>query len=391
MSKNVTIALIWHSMNSDNLGVGALTLANIALLRKAAAAAGRTPRFLIVAWRDPGPWYEEPEDVENRPVRLRHLVSPGGPFGLALSEADIAFDIGAGDSFTDIYGAKRFFSTWITKIRAALRGVPQILAPQTIGPFDTAWARPLARFAMNRMDHVVTRDSPSSEFVRELGIRAPLLEATDVAMALPANAAMRPAGGDGGITRVGLNVSGLLFNGGYTQANQFGLRDDYPALMRRMIDWFLEQPGVELHLVPHVLADAQPVEDDRKASLALAEEFPGIVVAPVFRNPVDIKGYISGMDFFAGSRMHATIAAFSSGVPVVPLAYSRKFRGVFGTLGYPHVADLKSETADEIMVRIETGFRNRDSLAAEVAEAAEGVTARLDAYVDLARRAIEKL
>ena len=43
------------------------------------------------------------------------------------------------------------------------------------------------------------------------------------------------------------------------------------------------------------------------------------------------------MDFFIGSRMHSTIASFSCGVPTVPVSYSRKFEGLFDSLGYEYV------------------------------------------------------
>ncbi|MEX0338665.1 MAG: polysaccharide pyruvyl transferase family protein, partial [Arenibacterium sp.] len=130
--KTVTIALVWHQMNSDNLGVGALTVSNIAILRAACAMAGVKPHFLVLGWRDPRPWYETWEDVENVPLRTRHLPAPGGPLGDALSRADIVFDIGGGDSFTDIYGLKRFLTVWGTKYRAQMRGKPIVLSPQTI-------------------------------------------------------------------------------------------------------------------------------------------------------------------------------------------------------------------------------------------------------------------
>ena len=384
MSRPVTIALMWHSMNSDNLGVGALTLSNLALLRRAAAEAGREARFIALGWRDPRPWYEEFDDLENVPLRTRHLPRPGGPLGEAIGRADIVFDIGGGDSFTDIYGPKRFGTIWITKWRSVMAGKPLILSPQTIGPFESAWARLMARRIMNRARLVVSRDAPSTAFLRELGIRTEILEATDVAMGLPYEA---PAPREGGPVKVGLNVSGLMFSGGYTQDNQFGLKDDYPTLIRRIVAFFAGQEDVELHLVGHVQSENQPLEDDHRVGQMLAEEFPGVICSPWFRSPSEAKSYIAGMDFFMGARMHATIAAFSSGVPVIPMAYSRKFRGVFNTLGYGHVADCKAETADEIMAKIEAGFEGRAALQAEVAEAMKGVNARLDAYV--ARAAAE--
>lgn len=64
-----------------------------------------------------------------------------------------------------------------------------------------------------------------------------------------------------------------------------------------------------------------------------------------------------------GARMHSTIAAFSSRVPVVPMAYSRKFNGLFcDTLKYPCVADMKNETNKSIMDLIKEKFQYRDNL-----------------------------
>lgn len=384
----VTIALMWHSMNSDNLGVGALTLSNMALLRRAAADAGRDPQFIALGWRDPRPWYEDFDDLKNVPLRTRHLPRPGGPLGDAIKRSDIVFDIGGGDSFTDIYGPKRFGTIWITKWRAVMAGKPLILSPQTVGPFETTWARTLARRIMNRARLVVTRDAPSTAFLKELGVKAEMMEATDVAMGLPYDL---PAPRVGGKIRVGLNVSGLMFSGGYTQDNQFGLKDDYPTLIRRIIAFFQAQDDVEVHLVGHVQSREQPIEDDHRVGEALAQEFPGTIVSPFFKSPSEAKSYIADMDFFMGARMHATIAAFSSNVPVIPMAYSRKFAGVFNTLGYAHVADCKADSADEIVARIEEGFANRDALKAEVIEAMKNVNARLDAYVARAAKEIRRV
>ena len=55
---------------------------------------------------------------------------------------------------------------------------------------------------------------------------------------------------------------------------------------------------------------------------------------------MEAKSYISRMDVLIGSRMHATIASFTSGVPTIPVAYSRKFAGFFGNLDYPVLVDL---------------------------------------------------
>ncbi|MEL7254313.1 MAG: polysaccharide pyruvyl transferase family protein [Pseudomonadota bacterium] len=378
MTRPITVALLWHSMNSDNLGIGALTLSHVEILREAARKAGVEARFLAMSWQDPRPDYGQWDDIENLHFRTRHLIGPSGPLAEGLRRAEIVLDIGGGDSFTDIYGPKRFFTIWATKLHTILRRMPLILSPQTIGPFETRYARPLAKWSMTRSRLVVSRDAPTTAFIRGLGVEGNVLEATDVAMRLPYAIAPHPSDK----IKVGLNVSGLLFNGGYTKANQFGLKADYPALIRRIITYFYQMADVELHLVGHVQSRALAVEDDHRVGEALAREFPGVVVSPFFGSPIDAKTYIAGLDFFMGARMHATIAAFSAGVPVVPMAYSRKFEGVFGTLGFDRSVDCKRDDAETIMAAIKDAFEGRDGVRAEIAVAMKRVDARLDAYTD---------
>lgn len=65
--------------------------------------------------------------------------------------------------------------------------------------------------------------------------------------------------------------------------------------------------------------------------------------------------------------MHACIAAISSGVPVYPMAYSRKFNGLFGeTLGYSSLGDLKTMDSDEILSGLFAAFAKRNELKKEI-------------------------
>lgn len=362
----VTVALLGHSTNSDNLGVGALTVSDVAILRDLAAARGMDLTIRIIDYHDPRPAYVTGEDLEILRVSGRDMIN--GRVWRALSGADLVIDIGAGDSFADIYGWKRLSKMMLMVYQAHASGTPVVLAPQTMGPFRAGWARWLVTPHLNRCRGVFTRDTLSTEALRAMGYAGEIGEASDVALRLPYTPpAPRP---DGGPVKVGINVSGLLMSGGYTGKNELGIAVDYPALIRSIIEAFrARNEAIELHLVPHVISDIQPVEDDHRASAPLAEAYPGTVLAPRFDTPSEAKSYIAGLDFFMGARMHATIAAFSSGVPVVPMAYSRKFRGLFGSIGYDHVVDCTSDPADRILATIMDAFDNRDALEADRAAA----------------------
>ena len=181
---------------------------------------------------------------------------------------------------------------------------------------------------------------------------------------------------DKNFIHVGLNISALLWHGGYTQDNQFGLKGDYQKAVRGIIDYFLSLPNVKLHLIPHVVGSERHIENDYAVSFDLQQESgnPNLILSPLFLSPVDAKSYISGMDFFMGARMHSTIAAFSSGVPVVPMAYSRKFNGLFiDTLGYNHMVDLKVDSEEEVLNKVKALYESRNGLKEEISSANSGI------------------
>lgn len=374
----ITIGLLWHSPNSANLGIGALTLGNIALARRAAAEAGLKPRFKIIGFADPGKTnYVESEDVHVTALSGRAML-PGGALWAALGRCDVVLDIGGGDSFTDIYGAKRLAFLWWSKFVARLLGKGLVLSPQTIGPFGKPWSRLLASYILAQAEMVFARDPQS---LAELDVLSPDARgalATDVAFAMPFE---RREHGPG--IHVGINVSGLLFNGGYSGRNEFGLEIDYADFSRRLISALQEKPEVRVHLVAHVLSDELPQDDDRSAIRTLSAEFPGAICAPDFAGPIEAKSYIAGLDMLVGGRMHACIAAHSSGVPVIPVAYSRKFSGLFeGILGYPWIIPVKGMATDDAIDFVLGSLDRRDELATACAASRARVDELLDGYVN---------
>lgn len=280
--------------------------------------------------------------------------------------ADFIFDIGQGDSFTDIYGRDRF--NVIDRIHRAARlfGKPYCLLPQTIGPFHDEKMRKTACESIRKATYVMARDKQSLQFVYDhVGKDVPTTEVIDVAFFMPYNKKSFPKEN----IHVGINISALLWHGGYNKNNQFGLKADYPILMTHVIDYFLSQTDVTVHLVAHVVDKEKSLENDYAVCYELWERYASerVVLAPFFFSPVDAKGYISGLDFFLGARMHTTIAAYSTGVPVLPMAYSRKFGGLFAdTLGYDHVTDLTAMDEDEVMQLLDDCFTHRQALKTEI-------------------------
>lgn len=298
-----------------------------------------------------------------------------------IAACDAVIDFTGGDSFSDIYGMKRLMRKLFHKQLVLATRTPLVLAPQTYGPLQHWEGRPWFRHVVNNAALVFTRDDLSAEFLGTLTKRE-VLVATDVAVTLSWDDVLYdfPASGP---TRVAVNVSGLLWAGGYTGNNQFNLTADYRTYCRELVTSLITA-GREVHLVPHVLSRPweRGEEDDFRAAQQIQDEHPECILAPAFASPVEAKSYISGMDAFVGSRMHATIAAFTSGVPTVPAAYSRKFAGFFGNLGYPVVVDLTTESTPEAVALTLSYLADLDGLRALAAPANADAQRRIGTFSD---------
>ncbi len=280
---------------------------------------------------------------------------------LIYKSSNYILDIGQGDSFSDIYGLRRF--NLINKIHeeARLINKPYCILPQTIGPFKDARIKAHALKAIERASCVMARDKQSYDFVKKELPNKPVSEIIDVAFFMP----YEKKTFNERFIHVGLNISALLWHGGYTQDNQFGLTVNYQRLIRNIIEYFLSLENVKLHLISHVVGADRGVENDYAVAYDLCEEYnhPNLILSPLFLDAIAAKGYIAGMNFFMGARMHATIAAFSSGVPVFPMAYSRKFNGLFvDTLQYKYMGDMIAQKDEEILQNIKDAYTHSSKL-----------------------------
>src|SRR3546814_5510197 len=107
-------------------------MANMAIARQIAEVLGVEPAFTIIGVADKGGAYVQPEEAQLYEVNSRRLLDPREAMTV-IARQDCILDIGAGDSFADIYGLKRFLFLWASKMMAVARHVPIMLSPQTIG------------------------------------------------------------------------------------------------------------------------------------------------------------------------------------------------------------------------------------------------------------------
>ena len=294
-----------------------------------------------------------------------------------IANADFVGDIRGGDSFSDIYGVMNFIIGSMPSIITLFMRKKLVLLPQTYGPYDSKIAQVIAAFILKHAYVVLSRDREGIDVVKKILKKndngKQVIFCPDVAFALdsfvPKNSDFCPfAKTETDPPIIGLNINGLLYNGGYTRDNMFKLKFDYKLFVHQLSKCIVEKTNANLLLVPHTFAPGGHVESDPDACAEVLKIHSGSYRDRIhmIRGEYDqhaIKGIIGFCDFFIGSRMHACIAALSQGIPTVGIAYSRKFKGVFDAIEVGQmVIDARVTDADETIKKILFMYENREQM-----------------------------
>lgn len=365
MQKKIIIGLFGVSLSSVNYGVTALGYSQIKILQDIAVQLESELEYWIFSDEN-NETIEKTKEllsvnniVYKNVVRIRTGIAGLVKIRKNIKKCDIIIDLTYGDSFSDIYGLKNFWLFTIPKLISIKNKKMLILGPQTIGPFYKKNVKRIAKYILKKADYVVVRDALSLVEAQELSGRADILLSSDLAMELPYDT-KKYCSVDIKKLNIGLNVSVLLWERSSSNSN-FEMSSLYRELIYKLLEELISREYV-VHLITHVY-------EENRAEYKLAEDlhkkFPSTVLSPYFENPIDAKNYISNLDVFIGSRMHATIAAFSSGVPVIPISYSRKFEGLYETIDYNHVIQCKGILPDKCVEEIMGKINSKESLLAD--------------------------
>lgn len=338
------IGLIGFEFTSPNKGCEALVYSFLQTLSNISGSENTILNFSGTSLGFVPDSFKEMEFVNTSPkikdIKMSYLRQ--------MKSCDFIFDVTMGDSFSDIYSKEYYDYLVLHKWLAAHLCKHYILLPQTYGPFFHDNSDKKAKSVFKLAEKIYCRDELSQQLLRNhFSINDSVL-VSDMAFVLPYDKFMYSFSTN---EKIGINVSGLLYRGGFTHNNQFEMTIDYPLLIQRLIEHLMKQ--YEVHLIPHVIDLSENAhDDDYKICLDLNQKYPATILAPAFQNPIEAKSYISNMDIFIGARMHSTIASFSSGVITIPISYSRKFEGLYKSLNYDYVVNGKTETTDSAFLKV---------------------------------------
>lgn len=182
---------------------------------------------------------------------------------------------------------------------------------------------------------------------------------------------------------IGINISPMII---HNEQNKGAAYANYKALIR----YILDNSDAYIALIPHVV---WANNDDRIPLKQLYDDFnhdPRLILVDDHTAP-QLKYMISKCCFFVGARTHATIAAYSTGVPTLVVGYSVKARGIardlFGTEeGYVLPVQQLKESNELTRAFIKL-YEKRESIQTHLKTILPAYIARADG----ARRALEEL
>lgn len=393
-----TILLGGHN-NFGNRGCEALVRSTVMLIH---AHVGRDVRILVPSldpvrdgaqWPDasthgvefvraslpPGTWSYLSRICTRLPIFTRipwPALTPDAALSENLDRCDAFLSIGGDNWSLDYDLASLFF--FVGEARAAqARGKPALLWGASVGPFDRMPAIEHSMLAhLRALDLISVRESSSRAYLDKLGVHDNVVDVTDSAfLMLPQAEGVAEELVRNGVPTLGLNLSPIVDR----MLARNGRSGELIAQSAAFVKRILATTDLDVLLIPHVVpltgqGFANDMNTHDQLLAALGGEQVRLRRAPGHLNAPQLKHLISRCQYFIGARTHATIAAMSTGTPVLSIAYSVKARGInrdlFGHERY--IVPTLSLSADSLWEGLDL-LRNEESeirtlLAARIPE-----------------------
>jgi colanic acid/amylovoran biosynthesis protein len=312
------------------------------------------------------PWFAR-YWVNLQRLPLRFLKQAGWPFAAPnwlkqqIESVDLVLAIG-GDNYSLDYRIPSMIMG-VDKLAMDL-SKPVIVWGASVGPFEKEpMFIPTITKHLANMQSIGVRETISYHYLTDiLGLKNVQLMADPAFTLLKQefdSGEFLPAQTQGVL---GLNISPLIEK--YTAKGQ-DLRSEVKTFIKKVVN----DTGLGVLLISHVSSLSESVYNcDYHYMNEMMQEYSefgdSVRILPNTLNASQLKQVISQLRFFIGARTHATIAALSSGVPTVSIAYSVKAKGInkdiFGN--EDPVLETPKVSAETLSLAVDWLFENEAEL-----------------------------
>jgi colanic acid/amylovoran biosynthesis protein len=269
------------------------------------------------------------------------------------------------------YGRGRALIVFMLTIAfAILAKKPLYMLPQSFGPLTSQRERWLAKYLLKRARLIFTREEISLNYLVDWGIpKSSIHISPDMAFAFDGmptkdaidwllNHEIDPQN-----SRPLLGVTVLDWG---AQHSGFQNQSKYEEAICAAIRYFNKKYGGKVLFIAQSVGPTQ-VEDDRIPAQRISDKL-GSSNDAIFHmtesiSPMLLKSIYGQLDICIGTRMHANIFAISQYVPVLPIEYLPKTRGIAQTAGIADwVVDIYSITESMLIQKLESLWSEKDTV-----------------------------
>jgi polysaccharide pyruvyl transferase WcaK-like protein len=245
-----------------------------------------------------------------------------GPLQQDVSDAQAALSVG-GDNYTLDYGVPWVYVNLGRYVLS--RRKPLVIWGASVGPFDRdpGFARVIHEHLRREVTAIFVREERSRSYLERHGIAENVYLMPDPAFVMdPEPVGRVDMGFELPEGAIGLNLSPLM-----ARHVTGGNRDAWERMGIDITCELLRRYDRPILLIPHVTS---PHSDDHlllsRIKCHVADN--RVAIVPRTLSAAKTKYIISRLSCLVAARTHATIASFSTCVPTVSLAYSRKAWGI---------------------------------------------------------------
>jgi len=300
------------------------------------------------------------------PYNIPRFMASYSPLFQMISSHDVVVSSG-GDTLTSDYGSQNLaYQFQLLRFAKKLKK-PVFLMAGTLGPYKEQ-DMSLARKVLNQIDAITVREPESLSYLKKgLGLSRGVHLTADPAFLLDAQEVdfLKDRMEQEQKPKIGFSLSSGIIR--YAQL-------DFNTHLKSYINVINEltvRQGFEAVLLPHCTDRIEAGNDDRQVCDLIyrnCKKRDSIIYPGIDLNACEIKYVISRCAVFVGERMHATIAALSSGIPTLSVSYSTKSVGInqylFGHTNY--VMRVHEVRADSMLERIQHLLDNQTSIKNEL-------------------------
>ena len=246
-----------------------------------------------------------------------------------------------------------------------------ILWSHSIGPFNHSTYKFLARFFLNKVDLIATRDKRSLQELKKLGIQGPhIIQTFDSAFALS-----NKIKSDDRLQKLVPNrrfVSISVRFWPFYENKEYVYRN-YIKQMAHFCDWLI-RGGFVLVFVSttpkeHHIDDVK-VSEEIKAGIINKNK--ALIIREVGYNNKDLINLYRRAYINIGTRMHSTILAALAGTPSLAIAYEFKSKELFSMLGLKEfVVEQERFSSEELKYKFSKLVKEREHVKKLLAKKCE--------------------